>query len=47
MAYYANWGGEEHITAFGKRLNDSQVCIERYSITIFNKDKLQFYFKQM
>jgi hypothetical protein len=35
------------LTAFGKRLNDCQVRIERYGITIFNEDKLQFYLKQM
>jgi hypothetical protein len=36
-----------HLTAFGKRLNDDQVRIERYGITIFDKDKLQFYLEQM
>ncbi len=36
-----------HLTAFGKRLNDNQVRIKRYGITISDKDKLQFYFKQM
>jgi hypothetical protein len=41
------WDGEQHLTAFGKHLNDDKVCIERFGITISNKDKLQFYLKQM
>jgi hypothetical protein len=40
-------GWRTALTAFGKRLNDRQVHIERYGITIFNEDKLQFYLKQM
>ena len=36
-----------HLTAFGKRLNDDQVRIKRYGITISDEDKLQFYLKQM
>jgi hypothetical protein len=47
MTYYTDWGGEQLLTAFGKRLNNSQVRIKRYGITISDKDKLQFYFKQM
>jgi hypothetical protein len=47
MAYYADWDGEQHPTAFGKRLNDNQVRIKRYGITISNEDKLQFYLEQM
>jgi uncharacterized protein with ParB-like and HNH nuclease domain len=47
MAYYADWDGEQHLTAFGERLNYGQVCIERYSITISDKDKLQFYLQQL
>jgi hypothetical protein len=47
MAYYADWDGEQHLTAFGKHLNNDQVRIERYGNTISNKDKLQFYLKQM
>ncbi len=46
MAYYMDWDGEQHLTAFSKCLNDDQVCIERYGITISNKDKLQFYLEQ-
>jgi hypothetical protein len=47
IAYYVEWDGEQHLTAFGKRLDDNQVCIKRFSMTISNKDKLQFYLKQM
>jgi hypothetical protein len=42
MAYYADWDREQHLTAFGKRLNDGQVRIERYGITISDEDKLNF-----
>jgi hypothetical protein len=47
IAYYAEWDGEQHLTAFGKRLDDNQVHIEQFGITISNKDKLQFYLEQM
>ncbi len=47
IAYYAEWDGEQHLTAFGKRLDDNQVHIKRFGITISDKDKLQFYHKQM
>ncbi len=41
------WDGKQHLTAFGKCLNDDQVRIERFGITISNKDKLQLYLEQM
>jgi hypothetical protein len=41
------WDGEQHLTAFGKHLDDNQVRIERFGITISDKDKLQFYLGQM
>ena len=41
------WDSEIHLTAFGKRLDDNQIRIERFGITISDKDKLQFYLKQM
>jgi hypothetical protein len=41
------WDGEQHLTAFGKRLDDDQVRIEWFGITISNEDKLQFYLEQM
>jgi hypothetical protein len=47
IAYYAEWDGEQHLTAFGKRLDNNQVRIKRFGITISNEDKLQFYLKQM
>jgi hypothetical protein len=47
MAYYEEWDGKIHLTAFGKHLNDDQVRIERFGITISDKDKLQFYLEQM
>ncbi len=47
IAYYAEWDSEQHFTAFGKRLNDNQVRIERFGITISDEDKLQFYLEQM
>ncbi len=34
IAYYAEWDREQHLTAFGKRLDDDQVRIERFGITI-------------
>ncbi len=42
IAYYAEWDGEKHRTAFGKRLDNDQVHIKRFGITISDKDKLQF-----
>ena len=47
MAYYEEWDSEIHLTAFKKRLNGNQICIKRFTITISDKDKLQFYLEQM
>ena len=47
LAYYTEWDSEIHLTAFGKRLNDNQICIECFGITISDEDKLQFYLEQM
>jgi len=47
QVYYAEWDEEMHLTAFGKRLDNDQVHIKRYGITISDEDKLQFYLKQM
>ncbi len=47
MAYYTEWDSEIHLTAFGKRLDDDQICIKRFGITISDEDKLQFYLEQM
>ncbi len=47
MAYYKEWDGKIHLTAFGKRLDNNQVHIKHFGITISNEDKLQFYLEQM
>ena len=46
-AYYTKWDGEEHLTAFGKRLDDDQRALVRSDVTITDEDKLQFYLEQM
>ena len=46
-AYYTKWDGEEHLTAFGKRLDDDQRALVRSDVTIADEDKLQFYLEQM
>jgi hypothetical protein len=47
IAYYAEWDGEQNLTAFGKRLDDNRVCIKQFGIIISDEDNLQFYLKQM
>ena len=43
-AYYAKWDHAfEHLTAFGKRLDDDQCSLVRSDGTIANDNKLQFY----
>ena len=46
-AYFAQWDRYEHLTAFGKRLDDNQTALIRSDITISDEDKLQFYLEQM
>ncbi len=46
-AYYTKWDGDEHLTAFGKRLDDDQCALVRSNVTIADEDKLQFYLEQM
>jgi hypothetical protein len=46
-AYYTKWDGDEHLTAFGKCLNDDQRALIRSDVMIADEDKLQFYLKQM
>ena len=36
-----------HLTDFGKRLDDKQICIKRFGINISNEYKLQFYLERM
>ena len=45
--YWTEWDGVMHLTAFEKRLDDEQIRIERFGITISDEDKLQFYLEQM
>jgi hypothetical protein len=45
--YYTKWDIKIHLTASRKRLDNKQMCIECFRITISDKDKLQFYLKQM
>ncbi len=47
LAYYTEWDSEIHLTAFRKRLDDDQIRIKRFGLIIPDKDKLQFYLKQM
>jgi hypothetical protein len=47
MAYYEEWDNKIHLTAFRKPLDDNQICIECFGITISDEDKLQFYLEQM
>jgi hypothetical protein len=47
LAYYTEWDNEFHLAAFRKRLDDDQIRIKRFGITISNEDKLQFYLEQM
>ncbi len=46
-AHYTKWDGDEHLTAFGKRLDDNQRALVRSDVTIADEDKLQFYLEQM
>ncbi len=45
--YWTKWDGDIHLTAFGKCLNDELIRIERFGITISDKEKLQLYLEQM
>ena len=46
-AYYTKWDEDEHLTAFGTRLEDEQDWLVRSNIVIPDEDKLQFYLEQM
>jgi hypothetical protein len=45
--YYTKWDGNEHLTAFGKHLDDNQCALVRSDVTIADEDKLQLYLEQM
>ena len=47
MAYCTEWDSEIHLMAFRKCLDDDQIRIECFRITISDKDKQQFYLEQM
>jgi len=46
-AYFTQWDRHEHLTAFGKQLDNDQTALIQSDITISDKDKLQFYLEQM
>jgi hypothetical protein len=47
-AYYTKWDhAEEHLTAFGKRLDNDQLSLVRLDVTITDDDKLQFYLEEI
>jgi hypothetical protein len=46
-AYYTKWDSDEHLTTFGKCLDDDQRAFIRSNIMIADEDKLQFYLEQM
>lgn len=45
--YYTRWDADEHLTAFGKRLDDDQRALVRSDVTIADDDKLQFYLEEI
>jgi hypothetical protein len=46
-AYFAKWDSLEHLTAFGKWLDDDQTALVQSDITISDNNKLQFYLEQI
>ena len=45
--YYSKWDADEHLTAFGKCLDDDQRSLVRLDVTIAKDDKLQFYLEEI
>ncbi len=45
--YYSKWDATEHLTAFGKRLNNDQCALVRSDVTIADDDKLQCYLEEI
>ena len=45
--YHTKWDSNEHLTAFGKQLDDDQRSLVQSDVTIADEDKLQFYLEQM
>jgi hypothetical protein len=47
-AHYTKWDHAiEHLTAFGKRLDDDQRALVRSDVTIADDDRLQFYMEEI
>ena len=47
-AYYTKWDhAVEHLTVFGKRLDDYQCSLIRSDVTITDDDKLQIYLEEI
>jgi hypothetical protein len=47
-AYYMKWEHTvEHLTAFGKRLDDNQRALVQSDVTIADDDKIQFYLEEI
>ena len=45
--YYSKWDADEHLTAFGKRLNNNQRALVQSDVTIADDGKLQFYLEEI
>jgi hypothetical protein len=45
--YYTKWDADEHLMAFGKRINNDQCALVHSDVTIANNDKLQFYLEEI
>lgn len=45
--YYTKWDSNEHLTAFGKRLDYNQRALVQSDVTIADDDKLQFYLEEI
>jgi hypothetical protein len=44
---YTKWDANEHLTTFGKRLNDDQRALVRLDVTIADDNKFQFYLEKI
>jgi hypothetical protein len=45
--YYTKWDADNHLTAFGKHLNNDQRALVHSDVTIADDDKLQFYLEEI
>ncbi len=45
--YYTKWDADEHLRAFGKRLNNDQHALVHLDVTIADNNKLQFYLEEI